>query len=122
MFKRWINWLRGDAASDPVRPPQPRKPAPAHAAQRARSAPSAAASQRPVNHDIGHRLEGRIESVGPGKNVLVRDGETTADTDAQETLQLLDDSPLDPSEPVGIDPYNSGQFDRSRQWNSRFRD
>jgi len=54
--------------------------------------------------------------------VLVRDGETTADTDAQETLQLLDDSPLDPSEPVGIDPYNSGQFDRSRQWNSRFRD
>ena len=25
------------------------------------------------------------------------------------------------SEPVGIDPYNSGQFDRSRHWDSRFR-
>jgi len=34
----------------------------------------------------------------------------------------IDDAPLDPSEPVGIDPYNSGQFDRSRHWNSRFRD
>ena len=38
-----------------------------------------------------------------------------------EMLELLDDSPLDPGEPVGIDPYNSGEFDRSRHWDTRFR-
>jgi hypothetical protein len=59
--------------------------------------------------------------VGPGKNVLIRDGYSSDDTGAREMLKLLDDSPLDPGEPVGIDPYNSGEFDRSRHWDTRFR-
>ena len=75
----------------------------------------------PGVRDMGPGLEGRVENVGPGKNVLVHDGETIDDTGAREMLKLFDDSPLDPSEPVGIDPYNSGQFDRSRHWDSRFR-
>jgi hypothetical protein len=36
-------------------------------------------------------------------------------------LKLFDDVPLDPEEPMGIDPYNSGEFDRSRHWDTRFR-
>ena len=121
MFKRWINWLKGDAASDPVQAPQQRRRTSAHAALHARSAPRAAARQAPDVRDLGPSFEGRVVNVGPGKNVLVRDGETIEDTGARETLKLFDDAPLDPSEPVGIDPYNSGQFDRSRHWNSRFR-
>jgi hypothetical protein len=122
MFKRWINWLKGDAASDPVRPPQQRRRTSAHAALHARKTPSVTPRQQPDAREIGPRFEGRIENVGPGKNVLVRDGETIDDTGAREALRLFDDAPLDPSEPVGIDPYNSGQFDRSRHWDSRFRD
>lgn len=121
MFKRWINWLKGDAASDPVPPPQQRRRTSAHAALHARSTPRAAARQVPDVRSMGPGFEGRVENIGPGKNVLVRDGETIDDTGAREMLELFDDSPLDPSEPVGIDPYNSGQFDRSRHWNSRFR-
>jgi hypothetical protein len=121
MFKRWINWLKGDAASDPVRPPEQRRRAAAYVALHARATPPAVARQQPDVRDLGPSLEGRIEDLGPGKNVLVRDGETTADTGARESLKLFDDSPLDPGEPVGIDPYNSGQFDRSRHWDSRFR-
>ena len=121
MLKRWINWLKGDAASDPVRPPQQRRRVSAHAALHARSTPNPEPRTRPEIGDLGPSLEGRIENAGPGKNVLVREGDSTDDTGTQETLRLLDDSPLDPKEPVGIDPYNSGQFDRSRHWDSRFR-
>jgi hypothetical protein len=121
MFKRWISWLRGDAATDPAQPPQQRRRTSAHADLHARSTPVATVREMPGVRDMGPGLEGRVENVGPGKNVLVHDGETIDDTGAREILKLFDDSPLDPSEPVGIDPYNSGQFDRSRHWNSRFR-
>jgi len=70
--------------------------------------------------ELKAEFDGRIENVGPGKNVLVRD-DSSEDTGTGEMLELLDDSPLDPGEPVGIDPYNSGEFDRSRHWDTRFR-
>jgi hypothetical protein len=121
MFKRWINWLKGDAASDPVRPTQQRRRVSAHAALHARSAPSAKPRKEPDIRDMGPSLDGRIENAGPGKNVLVPNEYSDDDTGAREMLKLLDDTPLDPAEPTGIDPYNSGQFDRSRHWNTRFR-
>ena len=121
MFKRWINWLKGDAASDPVQPPPQRRRVSAHAALHARSAPSPKPRREPDIRDLGPSLEGRIENAGPGKNVLVPNEYSDDDTGAREMLKLLDDSPLDPGEPTGIDPYNSGQFDRSRHWDTRFR-
>jgi hypothetical protein len=121
MLKRWINWLKGDAASDPVRPAQQRRRVSAHAALHARSTPTPEPRKRPEFSDLAPVVDGRIENAGPGKNVLIRDGGAAEDTGSRETLKLPDGSPLDPDEPVGIDPYNSGQFDRSRHWNSRFR-
>lgn len=122
MFKQWINWLKGDAASDPVNSPQQRRRVSAHAALHARSVPAKARTENPDNHEIGPTFEGRIENVGPGKNVLISDADEIDDTGARETLRQFDDAPLDPREPRGIDPYNSGQFDRSKNWDTRFRD
>ena len=122
MFKRWINWLKGDTASDPVRPPEQRRRTAAHAALHASRTPSSATCRQPVVRTTGHGLAGRIENIGPGKNVLIRESNTIDDTGAREMLKLFDNSPHDSSEPAGIDPYNSGQFDRSRHWDSRFRD
>jgi len=62
-----------------------------------------------------------IESLGPGKNVLIRNKFVREDTGTHETLKILDDSLVDSGEESGIDPYNTGGFDRSRHWDKRFR-
>jgi hypothetical protein len=121
MIRRLINWLKGDAKPDHGRPKPRQRRISAHAALHARNAPRPAPVRQPQVHDPGTRFEGHIENTGPGKNVLVSDVDDNDDTGSRETLRLFDDSPLDPSEPVGIDPYNSGEFDRSRHWDTRFR-
>lgn len=65
-------------------------------------------------------LGGRIEDAGPGKNVLMRSKYLREDTGTHEILKIIDESVLD-SDDGGMDPYNTGQFDRSRNWSSRSR-
>ena len=62
----------------------------------------------------------RIESNGPGKNVLIRKQFLREDTGTHETLKILDDSLVDSGEETGLDPYNTGGFDRSKNWDRRF--
>lgn len=61
-------------------------------------------------------LGGRIEDGGPGKNVLIRNKYLREDTGTHETLKILDDSLLESQDEEGIDPYNTGRFDRSKFW------
>ncbi len=121
MIRRLINWLKGDPAPELESSLPQRRRVSAHAALHARATPAPVRKPRMDIGELEAEFDGRIESAGPGKNVLVRDGYSSDDTGAREMLKLLDDSPLDPAEPVGIDPYNSGEFDRSRHWNTRFR-
>ena len=93
----------------------------AHAALHARVTPTPVRKPAMDISGLGGEFEGRIENVGPGKNVLVRERLVSDDTGTREMLKLLDDSPTGSSESAGIDPYNSGEFDRSRHWNTRFR-
>ena len=66
-------------------------------------------------------LDGEIESLGEGKNVLIRNKYVREETGTHDTLKILDDSLVDSGEETGIDPYNTGGFDRSRNWDTRFR-
>jgi len=66
-------------------------------------------------------VEGRIENSGPGKNLLIRNKYLREDSGTHETLKILDDSMVDSGEETGIDPYNTGNFDRSRNWDKRDR-
>lgn len=70
--------------------------------------------------DADEDLSGKVESAGPGKNVLIRNKYVREDTGTHETLKILDDSIVDSGEEQGIDPYNTGGFDRSRNWDKRF--
>lgn len=92
----------------------PRKAGPRTVTQpaRARPAPPAAAGA----------LAGTIDSSGPGKNVLIGQKYRREDSGTHETLRIVDDSMIDTGEETGIDPYNTGSFDRSRNWDKRFRD
>lgn len=63
-------------------------------------------------------LGGRIEEVGPGKNVLVRNKYVREDTGTHETLKIIDDSVVEKEDDSGMDPYNTGRFDRSKSWDS----
>lgn len=66
-------------------------------------------------------IEGGIEERGPGKNVLVRKRLVREEAGTHETLKIVDETALDTGEEAGIDPYNTGNFDRSRNWDKRFR-
>ena len=128
-MKRFFNWLAGKFAPRKASPHKDLRQTGAHlrqsGAHRARP-PQPASKQRrtpakPEYVDVEPHLEGRIEDLGPGKNVLIRNKYVREDTGTHDTLKILDDSLLETEEETGIDPYNTGQFDRSRNWDKRFR-
>jgi len=63
-------------------------------------------------------MQGKIEDGGPGKNILVRNKYLREETGTDEKLKIVDDSILGSDDEDGIDPYNTGRFDRSKSWNS----
>lgn len=118
MVKQFANWLKARfSAERPVAAPNLRKtgsyvaPSPRLKKQQE---PRAATDFADTVDEPAHR----IESNGPGKNVLVRI--RREDTGTHETLTLLDDSLVDSEEEAGLDPYNTGGFDRSKNWDRRF--
>jgi len=90
-----------------------------HTAPKANTPKQAVPRRQPEYVDLDPHVEGRIEDNGPGKNVLIRNKYVREDTGTHETLKILDDSIIDTDEEEGIDPYNTGQFDRSRNWDKR---
>lgn len=122
MFRRLINWFRGELAPSHRKTPQLRRRSNAHAALRDATEDSGQSQLTPDFVESGQPTTGHVESTGPGKNVLIRNKFIREDTGTHETLKILDDSMPDTGEEDGIDPYNSGEFDRSRHWDKRFRD
>ena len=120
MLRRLINWFRGETELPDTPVTQVRRRTSAHATVHFDKRSSVTASEDFPDQEPG--LDGRIENLGPGKNVLVRKKYVREDTGTYETLKIIDDSIEEDPEVDGIDPYNSGQFDRSRHWDRRFRD
>ena len=125
MFKRLKKWFSGDsgAAETPQAPSLNRTGSPTPSRPRAapkKAAPDRVPRRQPEFVDADEGLSGKIESNGPGKNVLIRNKYVREDTGTHETLKILDDSLVDSGEETGIDPYNTGGFDRSKNWDKRF--
>jgi hypothetical protein len=91
------------------------------AARATRPAVSPSNPTKPPIPDFNATVSGNIDDAGPGKNVLIRNRFVREDTGTHDTLKILDDSVLESDDEIGIDPYNTGRFDRSKSWNSRIR-
>ncbi|MDH3265469.1 MAG: hypothetical protein OEM25_00765 [Gammaproteobacteria bacterium] len=132
-MKRLINWLTG--RKSPAKPPGEssfsrtgahlrqtgahlRKKG-GHTVDRGAKPKQATTQSQPEYVNLDPHVAGRVEDNGPGKNVLIRNKYVREDTGTHETLRILDDSIIDTHEEEGIDPYNTGQFDRSRNWDKR---
>jgi hypothetical protein len=132
-MKRFINWLTGKIS------PRKASPEPAlwrtgaylkqtgshlhrtggHTISRSSKPPKALPARQPEFVELDPRIEGKIEDRGPGKNALIRNKYLREDTGTHETLKILDDSIVDTEEESGLDPYNTGQFDRAKNWDKR---
>ena len=66
-------------------------------------------------------IAGKMASNDSRKKDQVRNRYQREETGTHETLKIIDDSIVDSGEETGIDPYNTGNFDRSRNWDKRFR-
>ena len=130
MFERLLNWFRSRDEDDDEGPahgptlsrsgtfaPQPGTRAAAPRRTSTARTPTAAAP--PVRVKPGPA--GEIAELGPGKNVLVRDPDGREHSGIHEALLFFEEDAVKTSEETGIDPYNTGKFDRSRNWDKRFR-
>ena len=124
MLEKIKRWFKGDSASEQAPPARDLRVSGAHSIPRKpkgnRRKNTDRRAQREIV-DLDPNVSGKIESNGPGKNVLVRNKYQREDTGTHETLKIIDDSMVDSGEETGIDPYNTGNFDRSRNWDKRFR-
>lgn len=125
-MKRFLNWLSGRFStpktareSDLLRSGSYVNRTVAHRPVKKARPKQAVPDRQPEFVDLDPQLGGRIEDTGPGKNVLIRNKYVREDTGTHESLKILDDSMLDTEEEEGFDPYNTGQFDRSRNWDQR---
>jgi hypothetical protein len=119
-MKRFMNWLTNKTSSKkastaPVlRPSGSRHEPLLHA-------PKPAIPKRQSGYsDISAPAEERVDDDAQPEKVLIRNKYVREDTGTHETLKILDDSLLD-AEEEGLDPYNSGRFDRSKNWGTRFK-
>lgn len=120
MFDKLKNWFstRSDRQSPAARPAL--RETGTHRAAMPRPAAAKVPRQNPEFVDADDDLSGKVESAGPGKNVLIRNKYLREETGTHETLKILDDSIVDSGEETGFDPYNTGGFDRSKNWDKRF--
>jgi len=119
MFQRFLKWLGSKLF------PRNTKPEPQLQRTNVGVRPPSLrpeARQRPELVRFRAELGGKIVDGGPGKNVLVRSTLVREDTGTHDTLKILDHSVLQAQEEEGgIDPYNTGRFDRGKSWDFRSR-
>jgi len=62
-----------------------------------------------------------VADPGSNKNPTTRNKNVREHTGTDETLKILDSSPREAADEDGFDPYNTGGFDRSKNWSNRSR-
>ncbi len=77
--------------------------------------------RQPEYVNLDASFTGRLVDSSPGKTVPPRSKLVREDSGTHETLTILDDSIAQSDDEVGTDPYDTGEFDRSKNWDKRSR-
>ena len=127
-MKRFFSWLANLFSTQAAPPRRELTQSGSHLRQTgSRVKPGSAAVQQAVPRrqpefvNPDPQLAGRIVESGPGKSVLVGSKFVREDSGTHETLTILDDSITQTDDDVGTNPYDTGDFDRSKNWDKRFR-
>ena len=114
-MQRFIKWLASKISPDEEPAPRPLR----HTGPRVRPKPAKPKpAAQPDDLEFIGELGGKIVDGGRGKNVLVRNKYVREETGTHETLKIIDDSLVEADDEGGMDPYNTGRFDRSKSWDS----
>ncbi len=113
-MQRLMKWLASKFFPAEEPPPRPLR----QTGPRVRPKPAKPQPQQAEDLEFGGELGGKIIDGGPGKNVLVRNKYVREDSGTHETLKIIDDSLVETDDEGGMDPYNTGRFDRSKSWDS----
>ena len=112
---RFFNWLASKILPEEEPPPRPVRRHHRHFVKQ-KPVPEARPDDQEEPLEFSGEIAGKIEEVGPGKNVLVRNKYVREETGTHETLKIIDDSLVQEEDDGGMDPYNTGRFDRSKSW------
>jgi len=107
-FKRWLHERRSSDDSSAI-------------PYAATSQPKTQSRQFPNAKDIDHPAVPNDALQTSDNETLIRNKFLRKDNGTHETFTILDDALVDSGEETGIDPYNTGSFDRSKTWDRRFR-
>lgn len=120
MFEKLKNLFKPGRSGETSAPAQDLRTTGAHPLPQ--QAPAAKKVPRPDPEfvPVDEELSAEVKNEGQGKSPLIRNKYVREDTGTHETLKILDDSLVDSGEEAGIDPYNTGGFDRSKNWDRRF--
>ncbi len=121
MFEKILNWIRSEKspknAGARARPQKPLYDR--HKNENRRK--TADRRKRPEYVELDPETADKLKNSESGNNELIRNKYQREDTGTHDNLKIIDDSMIDSGEETGIDPYNTGNFDRSRNWDKRFR-
>jgi hypothetical protein len=120
-MKRFFNWLADRISPQKARPKPGLNQTGRHAIPKKARVKQAVPRSQPEYVEFDAKVDGQIDDAGPGKNVLKRNKYIRENSGTHDTLSILDESVETNTDEEGIDPYNTGQFDRSRNWDKRFR-
>ena len=120
-LKAWFKDKFSGADTSPPPSTQSRSSYRQHLVAMDKPSPPTEAQAEAETKDVDAQSHGTIESLGPGKNVYVQNPYVREELGTHESLKIVDQSLVDGEEPDGIDPYNTGRFDKSRKWEQRSR-
>lgn len=126
-MKRLVNWLANLVFGRKPAPPTDLRATGSHLRQTGthpvpRRSPRhpALPARQPEVVDVNRSNNGFDTPMSDEKG-LIRNKFVRENTGTHDTLKILDDSLIETHEETGIDPYNTGNFDRSKNWDKRFR-